>query len=120
MLQQGPTMAVDDAFRQSRRAGGVHDEQWMVERDLLIHDRRRRMRVKEGIVANGTTNSGERRLTACVGTNDDSLQGGHGRDDVSYPWERVDLLARIEVSIGAHQHLGRDLPEPVNRTLYPK
>ena len=115
LLDEDAAVAVGDRLGQAGRAGREQDPERMAERDLLEAERRggdRRV-IHHVVPAEGVLSRRARVFRVQQGQVDDVLQARQAGGDLCGLLAPVVVTAAIPVPVGAHQHLGRELAEPV-------
>jgi hypothetical protein len=122
VLQQRAAGAVHDALRHAGRAGGVENVQRMVEGQL--REGQRLPAAAEAVPRRGARGGRaeplELRGRIDVRHHDDLRHAGELGEHRGHRFERVELLAAIEVPIGSEQHLRGDLPETIEHPVHAK
>ena len=119
VLQQGPAGAMDDALGHAGGAGGIHDEERMIERQPDKCDLPRgAMRTEKILEQHGLGGLGKIGCRRQVRNDDNAHQAADSRRHRGYLLQAVDALAVVVVAVGGDEQLRLDLTETIEHALH--
>ncbi len=119
MLQERAPGAMHYALRNAGGARGVHDEQWMIKRQL--HKRQGRRVCRQGIaIESCAANARHIRRLVQKRNDDHRIQAADRLADLLQLSETIAALAAVKIAIDGKQYLGFDLTKTVKHPVKTK
>ncbi|MNF92692.1 hypothetical protein D3C84_753420 [compost metagenome] len=118
VLQQGAAVTVDDALGYPGGAGGIQNEQRMVEGYPNEGDLGSGIGLEEIGVAYAAADAGDVRRVLQIRHHHGTQKARQACRHLSVLLQAIDALAVVPVAIDAQQQLGLDLPETVEHALH--